>query len=126
MNKIGELAGSIGKGLLAGAAGTAVMTASSTIEMKLKDRDGSSAPADAAAKVLGVEPTNEEAKERFSNLVHVGYGTGWGAARGLIGFTGLSGPAAAAAHMAAVWGAELVMLPAWTWHLQPRSGGPRK
>lgn len=112
MNRIGSLAGSIGRGLFAGAFGTAVMTASSTLEMKLSGREGSSAPATAAGKVLGVEPTDDDAKERFSNLVHFGYGTGWGAARGLIGYLGLRGPAAAAVHLGAVWGTELVMLPA--------------
>ncbi len=112
MNSMGRLASSVGKGLFAGAFGTAVMTVSSTLEMKLRGREGSTAPADAAAKVLGVEPRDEEAKERFSNLVHFGYGTGWGAARAVIGFIGLAGPTAAAAHMAVVWGTELVMLPA--------------
>lgn len=112
MNSLGDLAGSIGKGLFAGAFGTLVMTASSTIEMKLRGREGSSAPVDAAAKVLGVKPTGDDEKERFSNLVHFGYGTGWGVARGIIGYTGARGPVAAAAHLATVWGAELVMLPA--------------
>lgn len=112
MNNVGQLAGAIGRGLFAGAFGTAVMTVSSTLEMKLRGREGSSAPADAAAKVMGVEPTGEETKGRFSNLVHFGYGTGWGAARGVVAIAGLQGPAAAAAHMAAVWGTELVMLPA--------------
>ena len=41
-----------------------------------------------------------------------GYGTSWGAVRGLIGAAGLSGAAATAVLFAAVWGAELVMLPA--------------
>lgn len=112
-NPVGGLAASVGKGLFAGAFGTLVMTASSTIEMKLRGREGSSAPADAAGKVLGVEPTGEETKERFSNFVHFGYGTGWGAVRGVLGFAGLRGSAAAGAHMAAVWGTELVMLPAF-------------
>jgi len=112
MNTVGHFAGAIGRGLFAGAFGTVVMTASSTIEMKLRGREASSAPADAAGKVMGVEPTDEDAKERFSNLVHFGYGTGWGAVRGVVGFAGLRGPAAAMAHMAAVWGTELLMLPA--------------
>lgn len=112
MNRVGRLAGCIGRGLFAGAFGTAVMTISSTIEMKMRGREGSSAPADAAGKVLGVEPTDDAGKQRFSHFVHFGYGTGWGAARGLIGFLGLSGPTAAAAHLAGVWGSELVMLPA--------------
>ena len=102
----------MGKGLFAGAAGTVAMTASSTIEMKLRDRPASSAPARAAAKVLGVQPVNEKTEARFSNIVHWGYGTSWGSVRGLLAAAGLSGPAATAAHLAAVWGTEQVMLPA--------------
>ncbi len=109
---LGNIASSIGKGLAAGAAGTAFMTLSSTLEMKMRDREGSSAPADAAGKVLGVEPRSEAGKKRFSNITHWGYGTGWGAVRGLIGAAGVSGAAATALHFAAVWGTELVMLPA--------------
>jgi hypothetical protein len=48
---------------------------------------------------------------RFSNLVHWGYGTGWGAMRGIIGATGLRGTPAAALFFAAVWGTELTTLP---------------
>ncbi len=57
------------------------MTASSTIEAKLRGRGSSSTPGQAAAKVLGVEPVDEEAEARFSNLVHWGYGTVWGGVR---------------------------------------------
>ncbi len=120
--KLGSLAGAVGRGLFAGAAGTAAMTVSSTLEMKLRGRPASSAPATAASKVLGVEPTGEKEKERFSNFVHWGYGTGWGAARGVLGTLGLSGTGATVAHFGAVWGSEQVMLPAldvappfWTW-----------
>jgi hypothetical protein len=119
---LGEVAASVGKGLFAGAAGTAAMTVSSTLEMKIRGRPGSSAPAEAAAKVLGVEPTGEAEQARFSNLLHWGYGTSWGAVRGLIGATGLEGKEATAAHLLAVWGAEQTMLPAlgvtppfWQW-----------
>ena len=52
----------------AGVAGTVAMTLSSTIEMKVRGRPASSTPALAATKVLGVEPVDEEAKARFSNL----------------------------------------------------------
>ncbi|MBA3629036.1 MAG: hypothetical protein H0W55_05075 [Actinobacteria bacterium] len=108
---IGTLASSVGKGLFAGLAGTAAMTASSTLEMKVRGRAGSSAPADAAQKVLGVEPVDDAAKERFSNLAHWGYGTGWGAVRGVLAAAGLSGLPATALHFLAVWGSETVMLP---------------
>ncbi len=106
-----NLAESVGKGVFAGAFGTAIMTISSTAEMKLRGREGSSAPADAAGKVLGVQPRNSEGKKKFSAAVHYGYGTGWGAVRGVISVLGLSGPAATLAHFVAVWGSELVMLP---------------
>ncbi len=109
---IGDVAAAFGKGLFAGVAGTAAMTASSTLEMKLRNRGASSAPADAAAKVLGVEPVSEEAQARFSNLVHWGYGTAWGGVRGLIAAAGLSDGKATAVHLGLLWGSEQVMLPA--------------
>jgi hypothetical protein len=107
-----RVASAVGVGLLAGAAGTAAMTVSSTLEAKLRKRGSSSAPSDAAGKVLGVQPRDAAGRTRFSTIVHWSYGTGWGAARGLIGLTGLNGASAAAAHFAAVWGSSLVMLPA--------------
>ena len=110
--KLGNVASDFGKGIFAGVAGTAAMTLSSTLEMKVRGRPASSTPALAAAKVLGVEPVDEEAKARFSNLVHWGYETVWGGVRGLLAAAGLSGPAATAAHFGAVWGSEQVMLPA--------------
>ena len=120
--KLGDVAAAVGKGLFAGAAGTAAMTLSSTVEMRLRRRPASSAPADAAAKVLGVEPKGEKEEARFSTLVHWGYGTSWGVARGLLGAAGLRGVQAAAAHFGAVWGSEQIILPAlgvapplWEW-----------
>lgn len=73
---LGDVAADFGKGLFAGLAGTVAMTVSSTIEMKLSGREASTTPAQAAEKVLDVEPPDEEAEARFSNLVHWGYGTG--------------------------------------------------
>ncbi len=109
---IARVAGNIGKGLAAGLAGTAAMTVSSTLEAKLRKRRPSTAPAKAAEKVLGIEKFADPAHEhRFSNLVHWGYGTGWGAVRGLLGTTALPPKAATAAHGAAVWGQAVVMLP---------------
>ncbi len=107
-----ELTGAVGRGLIAGAAGTAAMTVSSTLEAKLRDRGSSSAPADAAGVVLGVEPKDDAGAARFSNIVHWAYGTGWGAVRGVLGAAGLHGAAATGAHWATVWGSSLAMLPA--------------
>lgn len=76
--KLGNVASDFGKGNFAGVAGTAAMTLSSTIEMKVRGRPASATPAQAAAKVLGVKPVDEEATARFSTLVHWGYGAGLG------------------------------------------------
>jgi hypothetical protein len=107
-----KIATEVGKGLLAGLAGTAAMTLSSTLEMKLRRRPSSTAPADAAGKVLGVQPRDEAGKKRFATAVHWAYGTAWGLARAAIGAAHVKGPAAPLAHFGAVWGAELAMLPA--------------
>ena len=103
----------VGRGLVAGVIGTAAMTVSSTVEAKLRRRPFSTAPADAAAKVLGIATFRDErAHGRFSNLVHWGYGTGWGVPRALLGANGRGPARATAAHLAALWGSEQVMLPA--------------
>jgi hypothetical protein len=110
--KVADAASTLGKGLVAGFAGTAAMTVSSTLEQHLRKRAASSAPADATAKVLGIaEFSDDAAKERFSFLSHWGYGTGWGVVRA--GFGSVLPPkAATVAHLAAIWGNEQVMLPA--------------
>jgi hypothetical protein len=123
MGGAGELAAAIGRGLVAGAIGTAAMTVSSTVEQKLRGREASTAPADAAMKVLGIEGfCDDAAKSRFSNAVHWAYGTAWGVPRALLDAAGVDGAAATAAHGAALWGSEQVMLPAlgvapplWEW-----------
>src|SRR5579875_1125614 len=108
----GKMAADIGVGLAAGLAGTVAMTVSSTVEMKLRGRPGSQTPAKAAGKVLGVEPAGEKGQQRFAAVAHWGYGTGWGAARGVLASLGLPAAAATAAHLVAIWGTEQVMLPA--------------
>lgn len=107
-----RLTQAIGNGLVAGVVGTAAMTLSSTIEMKVRGREPSTVPARAAAKVLGVEPVGEPERQRFATIVHWAYGTGWGAVRGVIGALGIRGPAAAALFLAIVWTTELATLPA--------------
>jgi hypothetical protein len=107
------LAGAIGRGLVAGFAGTAAMTISSTLEAKLRGRAPSSAPARATAKMLGIKEFEDGVAEaRFNDLSHWGYGTGWGVVRGLLGATGVSPKTATIAHGAAIYGAAQVTLPA--------------
>jgi hypothetical protein len=107
------LASAIGKGIIAGFAGTAAMTVSSTLEARLRGRAASSAPARATRKVLGIkEFEDDRAAARFNDLSHWGYGTGWGVLRGLLAATGMRPRAATALHGAAIYGAAQVTLPA--------------
>jgi hypothetical protein len=118
-----ELAAAAGVGALAGVVGTAAMTVSSTVEAKLRGRPYSLTPAKAVEALLGVQATDEQKERRLNEITHWVYGIAWGAARGVLSLAGLSGSAAAAAHLVAVWGSEQVVLPAagvaepaWTWH----------
>ena len=113
MNRADTLAIAIGRGLVAGLAGTAAMTVSSTLEARLRGRAASSAPARATAKVLGISEFDSDlARARFNDLSHWGYGTGWGVVRGLLAMTGMSPRSATLAHGAAIYGAAQVTLPA--------------
>lgn len=134
MRVLRTIATEVGRGLIAGFVGAVAMTIASTIEMKLRRRPPSSAPADAAGKVLGVKPRDEKGKQRFATVVHYAYGSGWGLARAAIAAATCAGRRQRAwhksrasivgpiAHFAMVWGASLAMLPAlgiakpfWRW-----------
>jgi hypothetical protein len=113
MSAAEKVASSIGKGLVAGFAGTAAMTVSSTLEAKLRGRAPSSAPERATAKVLGIASFEDSiAQARFNDLSHWGYGTGWGVVRGLLDAAGVPPGKATAAHGVSVWGSAQVTLPA--------------
>ena len=113
MNRVDTLATAIGRGLVAGLAGTAAMTVSSTLEARLRGRAFSTAPARATATVLGIREFDSDlAQARWNDLSHWGYGTGWGVLRGLLGSTPMSPRAATLAHGAAIYGAAQVTLPA--------------
>lgn len=107
--EIGSVAGAVGKGLLAGMVGTAAITASQMIEMAIEKREPSKMPAEVASKVFGVEPVNEEEKAKLAQEVHWGYGTTWGAFRGLLGAAGVKGWPASAAHFVTIWGAAMLV-----------------
>jgi hypothetical protein len=108
-----RLASAIGKGAVAGLAGTAAMTVSSTVEAKLRKRQFSTTPARAAQRVLGIKEFDSPRDlSRFSDLVHWGYGTGWGVVRAVLREFGLGPTLATPAHFAALYASELVTLPA--------------
>lgn len=106
---IGKIASEIGKGLMAGAAGTLAITLSQMIEMKITKRKPSEAPGEAAEKVLDVKPATEEDKQKFSKEVHWAYGTTWGIPRSIMGLLGLKGLTATALHFATVYTSALMV-----------------
>src|SRR5699024_181447 len=99
---LAKTGGVLGKGLIAGLAGTVAITVSQMIEMKITERSMSKAPSIVGGKTLGVEPRGkaqleaekekssknkaseaiqhhvETNEEKFNYLVHFGYGTSWG------------------------------------------------
>ena len=107
----GKVAFALGKGILAGLAGTLAITASQMIEMKMTHRKSSDTPAKAAEKVLNVEATDKEHKDQFVQQVHFTYGTAWGVMRGALDLAGLKGFPATAAHYSVVWGTAMTLLP---------------
>jgi len=107
---LGEFGAAIGKGLIAGLAGTIAITASQLIEMRITKRKASNAPADAVKKTLHIESTPGNLEE-FANEVHWVYGTSWGVMRGLLSMAGLNGFAATTLHMASIWGTAVTIQP---------------
>ena len=107
----GKVALALGKGIIAGIAGTAAISLSQIIEMKITGRKPSEAPAKAVNKVLHIKAVNKDYRPAFVQEVHWTYGTMWGLARTVMGLAGIKGVPAMAAHYAAVWGTEMVMLP---------------
>lgn len=110
---LSDTASAIGRGLAAGAVGTVAMTASSTLEAKLRGRGSSDTPSQAVGEVLGVDEfEGDAARARTNQFAHWGYGTSLGAIRGLLGATGLHPRIADLGFYAAVQGTEQVMMPA--------------
>jgi len=111
---LGRIAAAIGKGAVAGAAGTAAITASQTIESKIRGREPSTAAAEAVENVLDVEPRYEQAEQKLNTVAHFGYGTLWGVPRGLLGAFGLGTVPATLLHFAGVQAAAMAVVPKTT------------
>jgi hypothetical protein len=117
-----RFAAGLGRGLVAGAAGTAAITLSAVIEMKLRGREASTVPQEVAAKVLGLEPKSERAAKALGTVAHIANGLALGPVRPVLGAAGLNEPAASAALFGVAWLPELVLVPAagaseppWKW-----------
>jgi hypothetical protein len=100
----------VGRGVVAGVVGTAVMTAfQKFIEMPVTGREESYAPANFAAKILPIEPKDERERQRLNWVTHFALGAMWGTAFGLAGRAGLHGQKAVAAVFAAVYTGDVLL-----------------
>lgn len=104
------LAAAIGRGVLAGLAGTVVMTAfQKLIEMPITGRGDSYAPADLAQKLLPIHLRSAKGRWRLNYATHFALGAMWGAAQGLAGYLGLRGQRAVAAVFATVYTGDVLL-----------------
>lgn len=120
-----SLASALGRGVIAGLAGTAVMTAfQKAVEMPLTQRADSYAPADFAERVTPIRAGGGEARRNLNYATHFGLSTLWGGAYGMAAFAGLKGARAVAAVFATVYTGDLVLNTAlglyrpWDWSRQ--------
>ncbi|MGI8887809.1 MAG: hypothetical protein ACR2GB_02370 [Nocardioidaceae bacterium] len=105
---------SLGKGVVAGLAGTLAMTLSERLEMAINGREASNVPGQVGAHLLpGKDPDNSADVEQLSAAVHWAHG---------LDVAGLRGPAATAAHFALVWSGDAALYRAlgiaplpWQW-----------
>lgn len=119
-----SLAVNVGRGALAGVAGSVVMTAfQKFVEMPISQREDSYGPAELAQKLLPVpvNPSTEAGRKRLNYAAHTALGAMWGAAYGVTAHKGLRGLRGAAATFGAIYTQDLVMITAlglgkpWTW-----------
>lgn len=88
-----ELAEMVGLGMLAGVAGSVVMTAfQKLIEMPISRREDSYQPAQLAQKLFPIDPPKDDkARYRLNYAMHFTLGAMWGAAYGVAAYNGLRG-----------------------------------
>ena len=103
-------------GLAAGLAGTAAMTVSENLEMRVTGREPSTIPGQVGSKLLG-RSLDGDSPQRLNGVVHWSHGVAMGAVRGLLGRTGLSASTATALHFLIVWGGDAMLYR--TLHLTP-------
>ena len=111
-------------GAVAGLAGTAAMTATQAVEMRLSGRPPSRVPGQVAAKLLRLLPAGDTELARISTGMHWAHGMTQGLGRSAVGALGLTGTTATATHFAMMWTGDVALYKAlgiadwpWRWSL---------
>jgi hypothetical protein len=110
-NALARAGAALGVGLLAGLAGTAVVSLSRKLDKKCEERKSENAVLEVASHVLDIQPTSEAKKQKVVEEVHWAYGASMGVIRGALCFLGLRGWKATVLHFAAIWYGEKMVLP---------------
>ena len=106
----GSTVGMVGRGIVAGVAGTVVMTAfQKLVEMPLTGRQDSYAPADFAQRVLPLHLASARERERLNYATHFALGGMWGTAYGLAASAGLRGQRAVNTVFATVYTGDVLL-----------------
>ena len=110
LNNTPSTATVLSRGVLAGLAGTVVMTAfQKLVEMPVTQREESYAPAAFAEKVLPVHPTPPAGRRRLNDTTHFALGGMWGTAYGIAAAKGLRGQKAVNTVFAAVYTGDVLL-----------------
>jgi hypothetical protein len=105
-----QLIGRLGRGMIAGLAGTIAMTLSERLEMAVSGREASTVPGQVGAHLLPRQDPNVASDvARLNTPVHWVHGISMGALRGALEQAGLRGPAASATHFALLWGGDAAL-----------------
>ena len=103
-------ASGLGRGVVAGLAGTAVMSGFQRfVEMPLTGRQESFAPANFAEKVLPIRPRRGEARRQLNEVTHFALGAAVGVARAVAERAGLRGQRATLTAFAAMYTGDLLL-----------------
>ncbi len=105
-----SITAALGRGVVAGLAGTAVMTAfQKFVEMPLTGRSDSDAPAAFAEKVLPIDRPAGHSRTRLNYATHFALGTLWGSAYAVAARAGLRGPRAVAVVFGVVYSGDVLL-----------------
>ncbi len=100
----------LARGVLAGVAATAVMTAfQKYVEMPITRRPDSYAPANFAERILPIHASTAQERTRLNYVTHFGLGAMWGSAYAVAAGAGLRGQKAVHAVFAAVYTGDVAL-----------------
>jgi hypothetical protein len=100
----------LARGVVAGIAGTVVMTAfQKLVEMPLTKRGESFAPANFAEKITPIDTDTGQGRQRLNYVTHFSLGMMWGAAYGVAALKGLRGQKAVNSVFGVVYTGDVLL-----------------